>query len=128
MELTNFLFLYLVDIDYLYDCAIDGCYEDDEQYGHIFDDVDFDSNTIYEDLEEAVGKWAQNNKVEIQSTELTGCDLDGGTEDYRMVFSINGHYYAFNYYYSSYEGWECNEIGDELKEVFPVEKTITVYE
>lgn len=128
MELTNFLFLYLVDIDYLYDCAIDGCYEDDEQYGHIFDDVDFDSNTIYEDLEEAVTKWAQNNKIEIQSTELTGCDLDGGTEDYRMVFSMNGHYYAFNYYYGNYDGWECNEIGDELREVFPVEKTITVYE
>lgn len=128
MELTNFLFLYLVDVDYLYDCAIDGCYSDDEQYGHIFDDIDFNSNTIYEDLEEAVEKWAQNNKIEIQSTELTGCDLDSGIEDYRMVFSINGHYYAFEYYYSSYEGWECNEIGDELKEVFPVEKTITVYE
>ena len=127
MELTNFLFLYLVDPDYLYDSILDGCYDEDSQYGHLFENVDFDSNTIYEDLEEIVNKWAQDNKIEIQSTELTGCDLDGGSKDYRMVFSANGHYYAFEYYYSNYEGWESNEIGSNLKEVFPIEKTITVY-
>ena len=128
MKLTNFLFLYLVDPDYLYDTILDGCYDEDSQYGHLFENVDFDSNTIYEDLEEIVNKWAQDNKIEIQSTELIGCDLDGGSEDYRMVFSSNGHYYAFKYYYSNYGGWECDEIGSDLKEVFPVEKTITVYE
>lgn len=126
MVLTNFLFLYLVDLEYLYDCVLDGCYED-TQYENIFDGINFDSDTIYEDLEEAVNKWASIEKIEIKSTELTGCDLDGGSEDYRMVFSANGHYYAFEYYYSNYEGWESNEIGSNLKEVFPIEKTITVY-
>ena len=128
MELTDFLFLYLVDIDYLYDCIMDGCYDEDSKYGHIFEGINFDSDTIYDDLEEAVSKWAQNNKIEIQSTELTGCDLDSGTEDYRMVFSMNGHYYAFEYCYNNYGGYESDEIGNELKEVFPVEKTIIVYE
>ena len=55
-------------------------------------------------------------------------DLDAGTEDYRMVFSMNGHYYAFEYYYDNYSGWECNSVGKEINEVFPVEKTIIVYE
>jgi hypothetical protein len=32
MELTNFLFLYLVDPDYLYDSILDGCYDEDSQY------------------------------------------------------------------------------------------------
>ena len=45
-----------------------------------------------------------------------------------MVFSMNGHYYAFEYYYDNYSGWECNSVGKEINEVFPVEKTIIVYE
>ncbi len=128
MKLTNFIFLYLVDEDYLLDCAIDGCFGEDSPYYHIFENIDFDSDSIYEDLRDSIGKWATNNKVEIQSTELTDCDLDDRSITYRMVFSMNGHYYAFYYYYSDYEGFCCDEIDQEIDEVFPVEKTVIFYE
>ena len=128
MKLTSFLFLYLTDFDYLVDCIIDGSYDEDETYGYLFDNLNRDSETLWEDVEELLDKWAAEHKIEIQETTSGECNLEDRWEDFRMVFSYDGKYYAMEYYYSYYEGYECNDIGDELMEVVPVEKTIIVYE
>jgi hypothetical protein len=55
------------------------------------------------------------------------CDLEKSYVTKRLVFKLDDHYYVFEYDYSYY--WDDDgPIDRELKEVHPVERTITVYE
>ena len=53
---------------------------------------------------------------------------EGGGEYCYGVICINGSYYKAEWFYYSYNGCEYDYILDTIKEVTPVEKTITVYE
>lgn len=53
---------------------------------------------------------------------------EGGSEYCYGVFKLGGKIYKAEYSYYSYNGHEYDGIYDTLKEVKPVQKTITVYE
>lgn len=53
---------------------------------------------------------------------------EGGSEYCYGVFKLKGKIYKAEYSYYSYNGYEYGDILDTLREVKPVEKTITVYE
>lgn len=53
---------------------------------------------------------------------------EGGAEDCFGVFELEGKAYRVYYSYYSYHGHDLTGIVDSLKEVAPVQKTVTVYE
>lgn len=53
---------------------------------------------------------------------------EGGAENCEGVFRLGDTIYSASYSYYSYEGYDYTDIQDTLREVKPVEKTITVYE
>ena len=53
---------------------------------------------------------------------------EGGAEYCYGVFKLQGKIYRAEYTYYSHEGYEYGGIADTLREVKPVQKTITVYE
>lgn len=53
---------------------------------------------------------------------------EGGSEYCEGIFELNGKFYSASYQYYSHNGHEFDDILDTLVEVFPVQKTITVYE
>lgn len=53
---------------------------------------------------------------------------EGGSEDCYGVFRFMGKIYKAYYNYYSYHGYEYDGITENLKEVKPVQKTVTVYE
>lgn len=53
---------------------------------------------------------------------------EGGAEHCYAVFELDGKFYKAEYSYYSYNGHEYDNIHKTLKEVFPKEKLVTVYE
>lgn len=53
---------------------------------------------------------------------------EGGTEHCQGVFRLQGKLYSAVYSYYSHHGYDYDYIADTLREVEPVQKTITVYE
>lgn len=53
---------------------------------------------------------------------------EGGSEYCYGVFELDGKFYKAEYSYFSYDGHEYDNIHKTLKEVFPKEKLVTVYE
>lgn len=53
---------------------------------------------------------------------------EGGSEDCYGIFEFDGRIYRAHYSYYSYHGHEYGGILNTLREVKPVEKTVTVYE
>lgn len=49
---------------------------------------------------------------------------EGGAEDCHTIFCVDGIYYQWDYSYYSYNGFD---IYDDIYEVKPSQKTITVY-
>jgi len=81
------------------------------------------------------GTWDQYNKDTKAFKDETGyehLDQDGGGEggaEYCYgVFKLQGKIYRAEYSYYSHNGYEYDGISDTLREVKPIQKTITVYE
>ena len=53
---------------------------------------------------------------------------EGGSEECHGVFTVYGKIYKAEYSYYSHSGHDTDEILSTLREVKPVQKTITVYE
>ena len=53
---------------------------------------------------------------------------EGGTEYVYGVFRLQGKIYKADWRYDSHHGYDYNDIARTVKEVKPVQKTITVYE
>lgn len=74
----------------------------------------------------------KNRVISSLGIEYEHLDQDGGGEggaEYCYgVFSLNGKIYRADYSYYSYNGYEYDYIMGSLREVKPVQKTITVYE
>ena len=101
-------------------------------YGEIVDIIDeplpievendWDYGKICEELE----KYIKNKGYEFIERTLVDCDVSEGWERSRFVFKFDGKLYAFSVVWDNYSGWE--EDCPCVKEVKPVQKTITVYE
>jgi len=115
MKLTQFLYDRLVKWDTNWDM-------DPKEYPFEVKEED-----TWQELEDKAEAWENEHGLEEIEDEAIDYDLEKGYVTKRMVFKLDDHYYAFEYDYSYY--WEDTDIiGEELKEVHPVEKTITVYE
>jgi len=68
-------------------------------------------------------QWAKDNKYELIEQEGGG---EGGSEWCHSVFKFGDTVYKINYGYRSHYGYDFQ--GAEIREVKPVQKTITVYE
>lgn len=53
---------------------------------------------------------------------------EGGAEHCEAVFEVSGHLYKVEYSYMSHAGYDYEYIDRTLREVKPVQKTVTVYE
>ena len=115
MKLTQFLYDRLVKW---------GCDWDMEDAEYPFEVKEGDT---WKELEDKAEAWEEEHGLEEIEDEVLDYDLEKSYVTKRMVFKLDGHYYAFEYYYSYY--WNDEDIiGEELEEVHPVEKTIIVYE
>lgn len=115
MKLTQFLYDRLVKWDTDWEM-------DPEEYPFEVKEED-----TWQELEDKADAWAEEHGLEEIEEEIVDYDLEKSYVTKRMVFKLDEHYYVFEYDYSYY--WDDEEIiGDELKEVHPVERTITVYE
>ena len=114
MKLTQFLYDALVSWEYNWDLK-------PEEYPFKITEED-----NYKSLEEKADAWIEEHNLEEVEDKILDFDLEKSYLYKRMVFKLDGHYYAFEYYYSPY--WiDYEPVDQELKEVFPVEKTIIVY-
>lgn len=115
MKLTQFLYDRLVKWDWDWDM-------EDAEYPFEVKEED-----TWQELENKAEAWEKEHGLEEIEDEVIDYDLEKAYVTKRMVFKLDNHYYAFEYDYSYY--WDDDDvIGIELKEVHPVEKTITVYE
>ena len=81
----------------------------------------------WQELEDRTEAWEKEHGLEEIENEVIDYDLEKAYVTKRIVFKLDNHYYAFEYDCSCY--WDDKDvIGTELEEVYPVEKTITVYE
>lgn len=83
-------------------------------------------------LEELVYDMCENNLIEYDQFDYQHLQQEGGGEGGGEhcfgVFKLKGKIYRAEYSYYSYNGHEYDCILETLREVKPVEKTITVYE
>jgi len=91
---------------------------------------DFGENLVswegsYEDYKQKCNVLAEEFGYEHLDQEGGG---EGGSEYCYGVFKLKGKVYRAEYSYYSYEGSDYSDILGTLKEVKPVQKTITVYE
>lgn len=115
MKLTQFLYDRLAK----WDCDWD---MEDAEYPFEIKEED-----TWQELEDKAEAWEKEHGLEIIEDKVIDYDLEKAYVTKRMVFKLDNHYYTFEYYYS-YCWNDVDMIGEELKEVYPVEKTITVYE
>lgn len=115
MKLTQFLYGRLVKWDTDWDM-------NPEEYPFEVKEED-----TWKELEDKAEAWEKEHGLEEIEDEVIDYDLEKSYVTKRMVFKFDNHYYTFRYDYSYY--WDDESvIGIELQEVYPVEKTITVYE
>ena len=115
MKLTRFLYDALVRWEHDWEM------EPEEYPFEVTDEDD------YKTLDKKAEAWGSEHGLEEIEDKIVDYDLEKSYAVKRMVFKFDGHYYAFNYYDSIY--WDdFDDLDTELKEVFPVTKTITVYE
>ena len=115
MKLTQFLYDRLIK----WDCDWD---MEDSEYPFEIKEED-----TWQELEDKAEAWEREHGLEEIEDEIIDYDLEKAYVTKRIVFRLDNHYYAFEYDYSYY--WDDRDVvGIELKEVHPVEKTITVYE
>lgn len=115
MKLTQFLYDRLIKWD---------CDWDMEDAEYPFEVKEGDT---WQELEDKAEAWEKEHGLEEIEDEIIDYDLEKAYVTKRIVFKLDNHYYAFEYDYSYY--WDDTDvIGIELKEVHPVEKTVTVYE
>lgn len=85
---------------------------------------DFENEDHYYNL---CDMWWKAHGIREMGSDILDYDLEGSYLTRRVVFKYDNKYYAFRYQESPY--WKDDGIIDsELKEVFPKEKTITIYE
>ena len=91
--------------------------------GLALNDVGFNLNTdlYYTELEEII----KSKGYELIESEGGG---EGGAEYCYSVFKLLGKIFRGEYSYYSHDGYHFEDIFQTLKEVKPVQKTITVYE
>lgn len=70
-------------------------------------------------------RWLKENGYELLDQDGGG---EGGSESCSVVFKLKDKMYRAYYSYYSYEGYDYFGFFDNMKEVKPVQKTITVYE
>ena len=115
MKLTQFLYDRLVKWD-------TNWYMDPEKYPFEIKEED-----TPQELEDKAEAWEKEHGLEEIENEIIDYDLEEAYVIKRMVFKFDNHYYAFEYEYSYY--WDAEDVIErELQEVYPVEKTITIYE
>lgn len=77
-------------------------------------------------------QYRKNKEAFVEETGYEHLDQDGGGEggaEYCYgVFKLQGKIYRAEYAYYSHQGHEYDCIAETLREVKPVQKTITVYE
>lgn len=128
MKLTSFLLYYLVHEEYKWD------FEEPSDYPFEVTKEDYEITetdrygyTYYIALDAKADAWIKEHNIKVVDEQDTYTDLEKAYTTKRYVFSYDDKYYAFYYDYSYY--WDDDEpLKEELKEVHPVEKTITVYE
>lgn len=128
MKLTKFLYDFLIKDEYNWDL------EEPSDYPFEVTEEDFKVTeigrfgyTYYPKLNEKADAWLKEHNIETVSEEIIDFDLEKAYVTKRVVFSYDDKYYVFYYDYSYY--WDDDDpLDKELKEVYPVEKTITVYE
>lgn len=81
-----------------------------------------------QECEELVSEKIKNSGIEEYEHLQRKGGGEGGSEYCFGVFKLNGKIYRADYSYYSYSGDEYASIVETLREVKPVEKTITVYE
>ena len=115
MVLTQFLYDRLVKWDTNWEM-------DPEEYPFEVKEED-----TWQELEDKAEAWEEEHGLEEIEEEIVDYDLEKSYVTKRLVFKLDDHYYVFEYDYSYY--WDDDgPIDRELKEVHPVERTITVYE
>lgn len=115
MKLTQFLYDFLIKWEYDWEL------EPEEYPFEVTEEDD------YKSLEAKAEAWITEHGLQEIDEELLSYDLEKAYVTKRVVFKLDGHYYEFEYDYSYYYD-DDEPIGKELKEVFPVKKTIIVYE
>lgn len=70
-------------------------------------------------------KWLEAHGYEHLNQEGGG---EGGAESCSLVFKLDGKFYKTSYSYYSYDGYSYDYFWDNMKEVHPKQKTVTIYE
>ena len=128
MKLTQFLYDFLIKDEYNWNLEEPSDYPfeiNEEDYKDVLEDKW--GRKRYITLDYKADKWVMEHDIQVMSEEVTDYDLEKAYVTKTMVFKFDDKYYTFDYDYSY--NWDDDwSIGRELKEVHPVEKTITVYE
>jgi hypothetical protein len=110
---------------WLYDYII---YEElrDFEYNELPFEVD--ENEEYEEVYDKVIDYIEKTLgYELMEQKLVRCDVEDRYYDTEYVIKLQDKYYRFKVRYDDWSGYDPTEDID-VKEVKPVEKTVTVYE
>ena len=128
MKLTKFLYDFLIKDEYNWDLEEPSDYPfeiNEEDYKDVLENKWGEKRYIT--LDYKADKWVMEHDIQVMSEEITDYDLEKAYVTKTMVFKFDDKYYTFDYDYSY--NWDDDQpTGRKLKEVHPVEKTITVYE
>lgn len=108
------------DLDSMIFYMANGCFE-----YFIREHADFTSDLDYSSKEDIVLNIINELGYDNLHQEGGG---EGGAEYCKGVFRLGDTIYSASYYYYSYDGYDYSDIQETLREVKPVQKTITVYE
>jgi len=128
MKLTKFLYDFLINDEYNWNLEESSDYPfeiNEEDYKDVLEDRW--GQKRYITLDYKADKWIREHDIQVMSEEIIDYDLEEAYVTKTIVFKFDDKYYTFDYDHS-YNWDDDPPIGRKLKEVHPVEKTITVYE
>lgn len=127
MKLTKFLYDFLVKDEYNWEL------DDYSEYPFEVKEEDYKDvletkygYKRYITLDYKADKWVLDHGIEVVKEEITDFDLEKAYVTKNIVFKYDNKFYTFDYDYS-YNWDDDYPIGRELREVFPKEIIVTVY-
>jgi hypothetical protein len=99
--------------------------EDTAEFVDNFADEDESDGYNILELEGFWGKHKELATEVVQCVEQDGGG-EGGAESCHIILKVDGEYWQYNYSYYSHHGYE--HYNNTLMQVFPKEKTVTVFE
>lgn len=126
MKFAPFIYDYLTTDDWDFLEEID---DDVKEYFGF--DVPFTKGEIDEKWDEIqlfLEDWIIEHGLKEVASQVVYTDLEKCYQEIEVVFSFDGKYYRFVYIYSLFLSTFADGYPKESEEVFPVTKTITVYD